>query len=101
MDSTDGGGRREHPFHGCLQDPEKSKLWLVLITCVVEHSGATRRICGTRENTQQLALHHAADSRRSSSRPLGRAASPMFLCWENVRRDLDTACRRIERKLNP
>jgi integrase len=26
---------------------------------------------------------------------------PMFLCWENVRRDLDAACIRIEKKLNP
>jgi Phage integrase family len=26
---------------------------------------------------------------------------PMFTCWENVRRDLDVACVRIERRLNP
>ena len=26
---------------------------------------------------------------------------PMFVCWENVRRDLDAACIRIEKKLNP
>jgi hypothetical protein len=47
-------------------------------------------VAGFQRELLEFALEHAKGP-----------GDPMFVCWENVRRDLDAACIRIEKKLNP
>jgi integrase len=47
-------------------------------------------VAGFQRELLEFALEHAKGP-----------GDPMFVCWENVRRDLDAACLRIEKKLNP